>query len=176
MSTASLVSFNIADLPWPFEKDYLQAIPHRIDQIRDALAPYDYRMHQEDWFQRMDGVPCGHWYWFPSGLTLRAPPADPLQNEYCERHARAGWASGDVIARKGWQLAHSQGVTFAHTHLDAGDEDWRFRKEQADDLCDALRSLAPDPTALVVAGDFNTEEPSAHNEWTDELEWMDLKF
>ena len=176
MPTASIVSFNIADLPWPFKKNNLQAIPHRIEKIRSALAPYDYRSIQEDWFQRMDGLPCGHWYWFPSGLTLHAPPADPLHDAQCKRHSRAGWASGDVLARKGWQLGHSQGVAFVHTHLDAGDEDWFFRKEQTDELCDAPASLVPEPDALVVAGDFNTEKPSVHNNWIDELAWMDAKF
>ncbi len=162
MPTARIASFNIADLPWPFEKPELQAIPGRLDQIRNGLAAYDYRLVQEDWFQRMDGTSCGDWYWFPSGLTLGAPAAHPLVDPGCERHEKAGFASGDWLARKGWQWADSQGVRFANLHLDAGDADWSVRQEQIQAIRDAL----PDGGHLVVGGDFNTEN-QGERDWTD---------
>jgi hypothetical protein len=165
MPTATIVSFNIGDLPWPFKKRELEQIPDRIEKIRSGLAAYDYHLCQEDWFQRMDGLPCGQWYWFPSGLTMRTPPAHAWKNETCSRHRHSGMASGDYMAQKGWQMATSQGVVFAHTHLDAGDNDFSFRKEQAQDICDGL----PAAGRLVMAGDFNTENAV-------ERAWMDAKF
>lgn len=165
MPTASIITFNIGDLPWPFKKPELGKIPNRIEEIRNGLAAYDYRLSQEDWFQRMDGLPCGNWYWFPSGLTLGAPAAYPPSSPSCKRHRRSGMASGDYMAQKGWQMATSQGVVFAHTHLDAGNDDWAFRKEQAQDIRNAL----PVSGKLVLAGDFNTEDAT-------EIAWMDAKF
>jgi hypothetical protein len=165
MPVARVASFNIADLPWPFEKPELQAIPNRVETIRSALDAYDYRLVQEDWFQRMTGLPCGHWYWFPSGLTLGTPVAHPPTSPACERHAHSGFASGDWLARKGWQRAVSQGVVFAHTHLDSGDADWAYRQEQALAVREALPTSGP----LVLGGDFNTENQ-------DERDWMDATF
>jgi hypothetical protein len=165
MPTATIVSFNIGDLPWPFKKPELGKIPNRIERIRTGLAAYDYHLCQEDWFQRMDGLPCGHWYWFPSGLTMGAPAAHPPKNETCKRHRRSGMASGDYMAQKGWQMATSQSVVFAHTHLDAGDDDFSFRQGQAQDIRDAL----PAAGRLVFTGDLNTEDAM-------ERAWMDAKF
>ncbi|HXC49653.1 MAG TPA: hypothetical protein VN634_02095 [Candidatus Limnocylindrales bacterium] len=165
MPSATIVSFNIGDLPWPFKKPELAAIPDRIEKIRAGLVAYDYRLIQEDWFQRIDGHACGHWYWLPSGLTLGAPAAHPLANDSCTRHRHAGFTSGDVLARKGWQMATSQGVFFAHTHLDASDADWSYRQEQAQDIRNSLPAAGP----LVLGGDFNTENKV-------ERAWMDSKF
>src|SRR5690349_12066027 len=120
MPTATVASFNIADLPWPFDDEALRKIPNRVASIGKLLAAYDYHLVQEDWMQRIDGVSCGSWYWFPSGLTLGTPAAHPPQYELCRRHRRSGMASGDWLAQKGWQKAVSWNVTFAHAHLDAG--------------------------------------------------------
>ncbi len=165
MPEARVASFNIADLPWPFEDPALQAIPDRVAQIRNALEAYDYRLVQEDWFQRMNGLPCGHWYWFPSGLTLGTPVTHPVTSIGCLRHARSGFASGDWLAQKGWQRATSQGIVFAHTHLDAGDADWMYRQEQAL----AIRAALPSTGPLVLGGDFNTENQG-------ERDWLDQKL
>jgi hypothetical protein len=165
MPTAHVVSFNIADLPWPFEDEDLQVISDRIERIAAGLAPYDYRLVQEDWFQRMEGLHCGRWYWFPSGLTLGAASALTLESSQCERFPRAGWSSGDWLARKGWLTAISQGVSFANTHLDAGDPDWDVRQEEAQLLREGLPPAGP----LLLGGDFNTENAT-------ERTWMDAKL
>lgn len=156
-----VVTFNVADLPWLFEKPCLRRIDNRMERIRAGLAAYDYALVQEDWLQKLPGLSCGRWYWLPSGLTMRAPVAHPFRDERCTRHRRAGWRAGDVLARKGWQAAESQGVVFAHTHLDAHVLDREYREEQATDLAEGLAKSVP----LVLAGDFNT--------YDGELAWLD---
>jgi hypothetical protein len=160
----TVVTFNVADLPWLFEKRELRALPDRLEKIRTGLAAYDYALLQEDWMQKLAGVCCGHWYWFPSGLTLRAPATHPFTGVACTRHRRAGARSGDLLARKGWQLGTSRGVVFANTHLDAHELDRPYREEQARDLCAGLPASGP----LVLAGDLNT--------YGDESQWMDACF
>jgi hypothetical protein len=160
----SVVTFNVADLPWLLEKERLRAIEGRLAMIRAGLAAYDYALVQEDWLQKMPGLACGHWYWFPSGLTMRAPAEHPFRDAKCIRHRRAGWRKGDVLARKGWQRANSRGVLFAHTHLDADKRDREYREEQAG----AIRDGLPKGVPLVLAGDFNT--------YAGELPWLDQLF